>query len=89
MRYPFEVPFSEVVDDPEPYIATIFACLESDFLVMPKGAGFVDYSVFEQGYEALKRSTTGFRQFDLKNLMPAIQEIPMVIIVLRTILGFT
>ena len=42
----------------------VFSCLESEFLVMPKGDGFVDYPVFERGYEALKMATTGFSQFD-------------------------
>lgn len=53
MKYPFEVPFSEVEAEPDLYISSVFSCLESEFLVMPKGDGFVDYPVFERGYENL------------------------------------
>lgn len=89
MKYPFEVPFSELVNDPEPFVTAIFSCLESEFLIMPKGAGFVEYPVFEQGYERLKRATTAFRQLDTERIITAARETPMVIIVLRTMLGFT
>ncbi len=57
MKYPFEVPFSEVEATPDIFVSAIFSCLESEFLVLPKGDGFVDYPVFEQGYESLKQAT--------------------------------
>ena len=34
------------------------------FLIMPKGTGFVEYPVFERGYEALKAITAEFSQLD-------------------------
>lgn len=89
MKYPFEVPFSEMAEDIEPYVTAIFSCLESEFLVMPKGMGFIDYTVFEKGYEALKKATRGFRKISPDILMPVVRESPMVLIVIRTILGFT
>ena len=52
--FPFEVSLEEILRDPESYVDAVFSCLESEFLVMPKGAGFVEYPVFERGYEALK-----------------------------------
>ena len=58
--FPFEVPLKEILQDPERYVDAVFSCLESEFLVMPKGIGFVDYPVFERGYEALKAATAGF-----------------------------
>lgn len=54
MKYPFEVPFSELEANPDVYIAAVFSCLESEFLVLPRGDGFVDYPVFEIGYESLQ-----------------------------------
>ena len=52
--FPFEVSLDVILKNPEPYVDSVFSCLESEFLVMPKGAGFVEYPVFERGYEALK-----------------------------------
>lgn len=89
MKYPFEVPFTEVEAEPDLYISSVFSCLESEFLVMPKGDGFVDYPVFERGYEYLKRVTNGFQDIDSWSITKAAFQNPMVIIVLRTMLGFT
>lgn len=49
MKFPFEVPFDKVLKNPGIYIDAVFSCLESEFLVMSKGAGFIDYPTFEQG----------------------------------------
>jgi len=38
--FPFEVSLEEILRDPESYVDAVFSCLESEFLVMPKGAGF-------------------------------------------------
>ena len=51
-RFPFEARFEEVSADPDSYVDAVFASLESEFIVLPKGVGFVEYSVFEQGYES-------------------------------------
>lgn len=51
MKYPFEVSFSELETNPDEYVSAIFSCLESEFLVLPKGNGFIEYPVFERGYE--------------------------------------
>ena len=66
MPFPFEVSFEEVQIDLDAYVDEVFACLESEFLVMPKGPGFIEYPTFENGYEALKRATT-----DFQNVTPA------------------
>ena len=54
MPFPFEVPFSEIQESPDVYVASVFSCLESEFMTMPKGPGFVEYPIFQQAYEALK-----------------------------------
>ena len=89
MRLPFEATFEEITRDVDQYVDSVFSCLESDFLVMPKGAGFVEYSVFERGYEALKRATSGFSRFDHTSVFSIVLETPIAFIVLRAILGFS
>ena len=41
MQFPFEVGFDELRTDLDAYVDAVFGCLESEFLVMPKGNGFV------------------------------------------------
>jgi len=87
--FPFEVPAEDVLDEPGRYVNIIFACLESEFLVMPKGPGFVEYPVFEAGYEKLKKTTGDFSEFDLKRVWNLVAATPISFVVLRTMLGFT
>lgn len=87
--FPFEVRFEEILKDLEVYVDVIFSCLESEFLIMPKGTGFVEYPVFERGYEALKLSTNGFKKFEPMSVLSIAIQKPISIVVLRTMLGFT
>jgi len=87
--FPFEVPLKKILKDPERYVDAVFSCLESEFLVMPKGVGFVEYPVFERGYEALKAATKGFTDVKPANIYPVTLSEPISIVVLRTVLGFT
>lgn len=88
-KYPFEAPFDEILKDSERYVDAVFSGLESEFLVMPKGAGFLEYPVFERGYEALKAATKGFSQLEPTEVLSATLAEPISIVVLRTMLGFT
>jgi len=87
--YPFEAPFDEILKDSARYVDAVFSCLESEFLVMPKGAGFLEYPVFERGYEALKAATKGFSQLEPTEVLSVTLVEPISIVVLRTMLGFT
>lgn len=89
MPFPFEDPIDRVIGDIDAYIDEMFASLKSEFLAMPKGEGFVEYGVFEQAYEALKRSTGGFRRMDPATVVGCVFDVPITLIVLRTMLGFT
>lgn len=89
MKLPFEVNFEEMILDIEPYVSAVFSSLESDFMAMPRGKGFIEFPVFEQGYEALKLVTQGFQDMDPDNIMEAARKSPLVLIILRIILGFT
>lgn len=89
MPFPFEVSFDQVQADPETYIDEVFSSLSSEFLTMPKGVGFVEYPVFEQGYEELKRITGGFRNLSPETIIETAYRVPIVLVVLRAMLGFT
>ena len=89
MPFPFEVPFEQVQADIDTYVDVVFACLQSDFMIMPKGPGFVDYPMFERGYEELKRVTGDFRTVTSPVVLGAIYRVPVAFVVLRAMLGFT
>ena len=88
-KFPFEAPLEEILKDPEPYVDAVFSCLQSEFLVMPRGLGFVEYAVFERGYEALKSATEEFSNLSIEKVYEAALSKPICIVVLRTMLGFT
>ena len=87
--FPFEVSLEKILQDPESYVDAVFSCLESEFLIMPKGSGFIEYPVFERGYEALKAATAGFSHLDPDKIFPVTVSEPISIVILRTMLGFT
>jgi len=89
MKYAFEVSYTELEANLDEFVDSVFSCLESEFMVMPKGRGFIEYPTFEQGYEALKRATDGFQRMEPGSIVKAARETPMVVIVVRAILGFT
>lgn len=89
MQHPFEIPFVDVAADIETYVDSVFASLRSEFLTLPKGEGFVEYHVFEEGYEALKRQTGNFRTLEPDAIFALVRATPIAFIVLRTMLGFT
>lgn len=89
MPFPFEVRFESLEADLDTYVDEVFGALRSEFLTLPKGEGFVEYPVFEQGYEALKRATGGFRNLSAESVIETVYRVPIAFIALRAILGFT
>ncbi len=89
MPFPFERSFEEVQADIDACVDEVFAALETGFLTMPKGPGFVEYPTFEQGYQELKRATKGFRDLSVSAVLRTVNETPIALIVLRAMLGFT
>lgn len=89
MQYPFEVTFQALEAEVDTYVKTVFSLLQSEFLILPKGPGFIDYPLFEQGYEVLKKATGEFRTVSADSLLNAVAENPMTMIVIRAMLGFT
>ena len=62
---------------------------QSEFLLLPKGEDFIEYSDFRDAVETLKRRTNNFTTFDLGAVRQAVQENARVLLVLSTILGMT
>jgi hypothetical protein len=63
--------------------------LSSEFLLLPRGDAFLDYSDFRAAYEALKRHTDAFSDFSEGKTMEAVIENSRVFCILRAILGMT
>lgn len=89
MKSPFEVSTAELAGDLDTYVDVVFSSLVSEFLVLPKGPGFVEYPAFERAYQQIKQATRGFGELEPQRVLDAIQEAPLGLIVLRTMLGFT
>jgi hypothetical protein len=89
LKFPFEAGIEEILENVDPYIDSVFSCLESEFLIMPKGAGFIEYPVFERGYEVLKAVSNGFSKLDPEKIFAVTVSEPIVLVVLRAMLGFT
>jgi len=56
-------------------------------MTLPKGPGFIEYATFENGYEALKRTTKGFRDMTPAPVLGLVWQTPITLIVLRSILA--
>jgi hypothetical protein len=89
MKYPFEAGWEEIQTDPDQFVSAVFSSLASEFLVMPKGEGFVEYPVFEEAFQALKRTTAEFESVSSEGLLELVTSRPIVLVVIRSILGFT
>lgn len=87
--HPFKASLAEIESNPESFVDIVFSGLVSEFLVLPKGEGFIDYSTFEQGYEHLKQATAAFQNITPEVVLPVALQHPISVIVLRTMLGFT
>jgi hypothetical protein len=88
-KLPFEASLDELEVHLDAYVDAIFSSLESEFLIVPRGEGFVDYESFEAAYQALKRRTAGFEDLDPDHVVNIALQQPLTLIVLRTMLGFT
>lgn len=87
--YPFEATAEELAANIEYYIDSFISSLQSFFMVMPKGEEFVDFLHFQQAYEALRNWTATFEDFSTESVLTVVQQDPLVLVVLRTILGFS
>ncbi len=88
-KFSFEASPEQLQANIDYYVDAFIRDLQSFFLVMPKGRGFVDFSRFQQAYRFLKEKTLGFAEFTDNRLTVAVREDPLVFVVLRAILGFS
>jgi hypothetical protein len=89
MKFSFEVTDDEVLAAPESFVDAVFSSLASEFLIMPKGEGFLDYQTFSSGYEALKQVSESFTCLNAEAIVKASLKQPVILIILRALLGFT
>lgn len=87
--FPFEATEQELQAEPEIFVAAVRRLLESEFLVLPRGDGFVDFPTFDRGYEELKKATGGFSSMSPQAINRTVLSAPIVLLVLRSMLGFT
>lgn len=86
---PYAATYEELTKNIDRYVDTIFEQLESDFLVLPKGSGYVEYPRFQEAYQALYNLTNGFEEFTPEKLIKAWSADALSLVVVRVILGFT
>ncbi len=86
---PFEVGTDYLRDHVAEMVNATFSDLESQFLVLPKGKGYVEYRDFRDAYEVLKRHTAAFVNFNVDAVWSALREDSLSFVVLRAILGMT
>ena len=89
MQRPFEVSTAFLSEHLDEMVDVTFTDLQSQFLVLPKGSGFVDYANFQRAYEVLKKRTAAFVDLSEETVWAALREDSLTLLVLRTILGFT
>lgn len=89
MTHPFELTTAQLQDRLDEMVEVTFGDLQSQFLTLPRGAGFIDYSDFQAAYEVLKRETQAFATFTEETVWQALRQDALTLVVLRTILGFS
>jgi hypothetical protein len=89
MQRPFELDPVELEIRLDEMVAVTFGDLQSQFLVLPRGTGFIPFEDFQAAYEVLKRQTSAFASFNESAVWAAIEEDALALLVLRAILGLS
>ena len=89
MTHPFDVAASDIDDLIDELVDVTFADLQSQFLVLPRGSGFIGFADFQEAYETLKAETVGFTEFTVERLWGALAIDALTFVVVRTMLGFS
>lgn len=87
MTHPFELTSTTLPERIDEMVAVTFGDLQSQFLMLPRGNGFIEYSDFQTAYEVLKRETQAFSVFTEESVWNALRQDALTLVVLRTILG--
>lgn len=89
MTHPFQLSAVQLQDRLDEMVEVTFGDIQSQFLTLPRGAGFIDYGDFQSAYEVLKRETQAFAIFTEDSVWKALGQDALTLVVLRTILGFS
>ena len=89
MTHPFAVAASDIDDRVDELVDVTFADLQSQFLVLPRGPGFIEFADFQEAYETLKARTSGFTEFTVERVWSAVTTHALGFVVIRTMLGFS
>lgn len=85
----FEATEEELEANIDRYVDDFINGLQSFFLVMPKGADFVEFPRFQSAYRILERQTRNFSDFSSSSALAAVQQDPLVLVVLRVMTGLS
>ena len=89
MTHPFDVAAGEIGDRVDELVGVTFADLQSQFLVLPRGSGFIEFADFQEAYETLKAETGAFTEVTVERLWSAVVADALALLVVRTMLGFS
>ena len=89
MTHPFELSPRHLKSRLDEMVEATFGDLQSQFLILPRGAGFVEYADFQAAYEVLKRETHAFSLLSDETVWQALREDALCLVILRTILGLS
>ena len=87
MQRPFEIATANLQDYLEGLVDATFSDIQSHFLVLPRGARFIEYCEFQRAYEVLRRQTNAFANFTEARVWAALREDSLCFSVVRTMLG--
>lgn len=86
---PYEVDLADIPVNLDELVQSTFDDLTSQFMLLPRGAIFLEYPDFREGFEALRKHTDGFTALDVDRCWSALRQNAVAGVVLRTILGVT
>ncbi|MGY2091096.1 hypothetical protein [Nocardia gipuzkoensis] len=86
---PYQLSSNELQNNLDDLVQATFDDLTSQFMLLPRGATFLEYPQFREGYEALRQCTDGFKTLTVDRCWDAVRRHAVAGIVLRTIVGVT
>jgi len=89
MPQPFEADSSDLDAELGGYVEQVFSDLQASILIMPTGDSMAGLDQFESAFEVLKHHTKNLDEITIGNLISAVDEDPIVFILVRVMLGLT
>jgi hypothetical protein len=86
---PYQLSADELQANLDNLVQATFDDLTSQFMLLPRGATFLEYADFQKGYEALRLCTGGFKTLTVDRCWDAVRKNAVAGIVLRAIIGVT